>query len=168
MLKAFDCNVKGSTFPPTTIYHVTAGKAKYKFWMDMTDCYPDIKYTDITVCRGSDHPSLAVSANSNNTELVYEGRTMTEKQKKLARHALGLPNKKNTSYRNHFCVGIGEDGYAEWEAMVIQGDAVKRTGPHWGGDDMFYLTLKGALAVREPKEHISREDAVQVREMETV
>ena len=60
MLRAFDCNVKGSSFPPTTIYHITAGKAKYEFWMSVSECYPDIKYTDIRVCRGSDHPSKAV------------------------------------------------------------------------------------------------------------
>ena len=52
--------------------------------------------------------------------------------------------------------------------MVAQGDAVRRDGPLWGGDSMFFLTLKGALAVREPKEHISREDAAQMREMEAV
>jgi hypothetical protein len=60
MLKAFDCNVKGSTFPPTTIYHITAGKAKYKFWRDVTESWPDVKYTQITVCRGSDHPNKNV------------------------------------------------------------------------------------------------------------
>jgi len=60
MLKAFDCNVRGSEFPPTTIYHVTAGKAKYEFWMSVSESYPDIKYTDITACRGSDHPSFKV------------------------------------------------------------------------------------------------------------
>ena len=93
---------------------------------------------------------------------------MTEKQTKLARHALGFPNKKNTSYRNRFCTGPGCEDFAEWEAMVAQGDAVRRDGPLWGGDSMFFLTLKGALAVREPKEHISREDAAQMREMEAV
>jgi hypothetical protein len=53
MLKAFDCSVRGSSFPPTTIYHLTAGKAKYEFWMSVSDAYPDIKYTDITACRGA-------------------------------------------------------------------------------------------------------------------
>ncbi len=48
MLKAFACSVKGSTFPPTVIYHTTAGKAKYQFFIDLDDCYPDLKYTDIT------------------------------------------------------------------------------------------------------------------------
>lgn len=92
---------------------------------------------------------------------------MTDKQRELARHALGLPNKKNISYRNHFCVGVGGDGYADWEEMVANGDAVKRTSNLWDGDDMFYLTLKGALAARGPKEHISREDAEQMRKMES-
>jgi hypothetical protein len=91
---------------------------------------------------------------------------MTDNQRKLARHALGFPNKKNTSYRNRFCTGPGCNDYEEWKAMVAQGDAVERTGPLWGGDSMFYLTLKGALSVREPTEHISREDAEQMRKLE--
>jgi hypothetical protein len=90
---------------------------------------------------------------------------MTETQRQLARHALGFPNKTNTSYRNHFCTGPGSTDYPEWEAMVVAGEAVKRTGPHWGGDDMFYLTLKGGLAARDPKEHLSREESATMREM---
>ena len=92
---------------------------------------------------------------------------MTPTQIELARHALGLPNKKNMSYRNHFCIGVGGDGHADWEDLISKGLAVKRTGPHWGGDGMFYLTLKGALMVRGPKEHISREDAEEMRARES-
>jgi hypothetical protein len=88
---------------------------------------------------------------------------MTDEQRKLARHALGLPNKKNTSYRNRFCTGEGSTDFPHWEAMVAQEDATKRTGPHWGGDNMYYLTLQGALAARDPKEHLSREDTAQMR-----
>lgn len=90
---------------------------------------------------------------------------MTPKQRDLARHALGLPNKKNVSYRNHFCIGAGGDGYADWEDLVSKGLAVKRTSDHWGGDDMFHLTLEGALMVREPKEHLSQEDTRIMREL---
>lgn len=50
--------------------------------------------------------------------------------------------------------------------LVSKGYAIRRVGTNWGGDDMFHLTLKGALAVRGPKEHISREDAAAMREME--
>jgi hypothetical protein len=91
---------------------------------------------------------------------------VSDRQRELARHALGFPNRKNTSYRNHFCAGVGHSDYADWEAMVAQGDAVKQTGPHWGGDDMFHLTLQGALAARNPKEHLSREDSAAMRETE--
>lgn len=91
---------------------------------------------------------------------------MTEKQTKLARHALGFPNKKNMSYRNNFCTGSGSSDYPEWKAMVAQGDAIERTSSLWGGDSMFYLTLKGALSVRELKEHLSPEDAAEMRNRE--
>ena len=90
-------------------------------------------------------------------------REMNDKQRELARHALGFPNKENMSYRNHFCIGKGGDGYEEWEDMVSKGLAIKRSGPHWGGDDMFYLTLKGALMARDKREHLSREDAEEMR-----
>ena len=88
---------------------------------------------------------------------------MTPKQRELARHALGFPNKKNVSYRNHFCTGVGGDGYDDWQDLVSQGLAVKQTSSLWGGDDMFYLTLDGALMARDPKEHLSQEDTAHMR-----
>lgn len=91
---------------------------------------------------------------------------MTVRQRELARHALGFPNKKNQSCRNYFCIGVGGDGYADWEDLVHKGLAIKRTTPHYGGDDLFHLTLKGALMVREDKEHLSRDDAERMRRME--
>jgi hypothetical protein len=91
---------------------------------------------------------------------------MTEAQRELGRHALGFPNKRNTSYRNHFCIGACSSDHREWELMVLNGYAVKRTGPSWGGDDMFHLTLKGALLARDPKEHLSREDSAMMRDLE--
>lgn len=90
---------------------------------------------------------------------------MNSSQREFARHALGLPNKKHTSYRNHYCIGSHNPAHAEWESLVAVGDAVKRTGPHWGGDDMFHLTLPGALKARDTKEHISRKDAEQMRKL---
>jgi hypothetical protein len=88
---------------------------------------------------------------------------MTDKQRDLARHALGLPNKNNTTYRNHFCISNGCDGYADWEDLVSKGLAVKALGgSSWSGD-FFYLTLNGAREVLSSKEHISREDAEKMR-----
>jgi hypothetical protein len=90
---------------------------------------------------------------------------ITKKQRELARHALGLPNKQNATYRNHFCIDKGGDGYEDWEDMVIKGLAVKATGgAAWVGD-FFYLTLDGARAVLSPDEHIDLEDAERMRRM---
>lgn len=91
---------------------------------------------------------------------------MTPSQKELARHALGLPNKKNLSYRNRFCAGEGHVSYQNWMNMVAEGYAVKQDGPLWGGDSMFYLTLKGALLACERKEHLSQEDTTEMRRLE--
>jgi hypothetical protein len=78
---------------------------------------------------------------------------MTETQRTLARHALGFPNKKNESNRNHFCTGPGSDDFDHWEDLWNQGLATKRSNGPWG-NHMFYLTLKGALLACLPKEHL--------------
>lgn len=88
---------------------------------------------------------------------------MNSRQLEMARHALGLPNRQNTSYRNHYCIDKEGDGYADWEDLVSKGFAVKATGgKQWSGD-FFYLTLTGAKAALLPHEHISREDAEKMR-----
>jgi hypothetical protein len=91
---------------------------------------------------------------------------MTPSQRKLARHALGFPNRKNLSYRNRFCTGPDSDNYADWQRMVDEGYAVKQDSPLWGGNSMFYLTLKGALLARDSKEHLSQEDTAEMRQLE--
>lgn len=75
---------------------------------------------------------------------------MTPEQIELARHALGLPNKRNKSYRNHFVAGEGHSDYVAWCDMVEHGFARGRRGsPLTGGDPVFWLTLAGAsLAIR--------------------
>lgn len=91
---------------------------------------------------------------------------MNDKQREMARHALGLPNRKHFTNRNNYCIGKGGEGYEDWEDLVSKGLAVKREGGgHFGGDDLFYLTLEGARAVLLPKEHISREDAEAMRKL---
>lgn len=88
---------------------------------------------------------------------------MNDKQRELARHALGLPNKKNMSYRNHFCIDVGSDDYDQWEDLVSKGLAVKALGGKNWSVDFFYLTLEGAKSALLPKEHISSEDAQRMR-----
>lgn len=92
---------------------------------------------------------------------------MTERQKGLARHALGLPNKNHTSYRNHFCAGPGHNDWQDWLDLVSKGLArVAPPSTLYGGDSMFHLTLKGARMARERNEHLSLEDTMQMRELE--
>lgn len=84
---------------------------------------------------------------------------MTPTQRELARHALGLPNKRHESYRNHFVTGVGSIDYPEWTSLVEAGHA-KRYPPSdmTGGDDLFILARQGAEAALLGKERLSQED----------
>lgn len=85
---------------------------------------------------------------------------LTEKQIKMARHALGLDGRRRVSYRNHFVTGPGpgNNDHAQWTAMVEIGCAVKRRGNQLtGGDDLFRLTPAGARAVLRKGERLDAE-----------
>lgn len=78
---------------------------------------------------------------------------------KLARHALGLPNLGNVSFRNRFCAGSGHADHPEWEKMVHSGHAtVDRKSGGLGGQDTFRLTAKGAKAALKNGEFLCPED----------
>ncbi len=81
-------------------------------------------------------------------------RVMTPEQIAVARHALGLTGRNRESFRNSFVTGAGCENHALWLAMVDAGDAIKRDGENlpFGGDDLFYLTLQGAMKVLRPDE----------------
>ena len=51
MLKSYAVSIRGFEWSPRIIHHESAGKAKYEFFLDVTDAYPDLKYTQITACR---------------------------------------------------------------------------------------------------------------------
>lgn len=91
---------------------------------------------------------------------------MTPLQIELARHALGLPNSKRTSYRNHFVTGEGGDDHAAWSMMVNEGDALRRKGSVLtGGDDLFLLTHKGAEKALKNGEKLDHEDFPEARKI---
>lgn len=87
---------------------------------------------------------------------------MTPAQIDLARHALGLPNSNRKTYRNRFVTGPGAGctDHGEWMAMVEAGDAGRRDGKTlpFDGDDMFWLTPKGAKAALKRGEKLCAED----------
>ena len=88
---------------------------------------------------------------------------MTPEQRELARHALGLPNARNQSYRNHFVTGEGSSDFEHWCAMAAAGLARRRAGcALTGGDELFWLTFKGATDALEPGEQLDPEDFIMV------
>jgi hypothetical protein len=81
---------------------------------------------------------------------------MTPEQRKLARHALGLPNKYRRSYRNRYFAAPGSAAASAWADLVARGAAARE-----GGDKpniFFYLTHSGALAALDPGERLDPED----------
>lgn len=88
---------------------------------------------------------------------------MTPAQITLARHALGLPNRANQTYRNRFCAGKGHTDYAKWNALVSAGLATATRGEGGlGGQDTFSLTLAGATAALQQGETLCPEDFPEV------
>lgn len=84
---------------------------------------------------------------------------MSPEQIELARHALGLPNARRRSFRNHFVVGPGHSDFDNWTQMVAAGNARHRAGsPLSGGDDVFWLTTQGATAALKRGERLDPEN----------
>lgn len=84
---------------------------------------------------------------------------MTPHQIELARHALGLPNRRKQSYRNHFVAGEGHKEYEAWCDLVVKGLARGKKGsPLTGGDPVFWLTLAGAQVALRRGETLDPDD----------
>jgi hypothetical protein len=76
---------------------------------------------------------------------------MTPEQRTLARHALGLPNRRKVSYRNRYVTGTCVEDHPLWHKMVQQGWAAHERG-------VYYLTEQGALLALDPGEALDPED----------
>ena len=84
---------------------------------------------------------------------------MTKRQIELARHAVGLPNARNRSYRNAFVAGVEHPDHSDWDAMVDAGSAlVHRNMASMAGNDLFWLTRAGAEEALQPGETLDTED----------
>lgn len=90
---------------------------------------------------------------------------LTPNQLRLARHALGLPNDRNRSYRNRYYVSPGGPAMRDFMAMQKGGLAVIESD---GANAFCYLTRAGAEVALEPGESLCPEDfppaATQVAE----
>lgn len=91
---------------------------------------------------------------------------MTPKQKELARHALGLPNKARKSYRNRY---VCPEDDLHWSDLVAKGMATMRPAATlpFGGDACFYLTEEGAKAALEGREKLCPEDFPKAKKLAT-
>lgn len=81
---------------------------------------------------------------------------MTTDQLAMARHALGLPNDSNQSYRNRYVAGTGTTHETEWNELVAQGLA-ERGSPGIAVVG-FCLTESGARAALAFGEKLDPED----------
>lgn len=85
---------------------------------------------------------------------------MTPNQRKMARHALGLPNPRMCSYRNRFVATCAPGDYDEWCKMADAGLA--KSGTMWRNGSRatvsFWLTDAGAKAALDPGESLDPED----------
>lgn len=92
-------------------------------------------------------------------ELAVDEIKLSTRQRNFVRHAVGFDGRSKTTYRNHFCVSKGGDGYEDWMDLVNRGLANHRKGDGEGiyVDDTFWATRKLALAVRNVGERVSSE-----------
>ena len=82
---------------------------------------------------------------------------MTPTQRKLARHALGLPNATRVSYRNRYVADYAPGVYDQWAEMTEAGLA-EMAPAVIPGQRRFWLTEIGALLALEPGEMLCPED----------
>lgn len=81
---------------------------------------------------------------------------MTPAQRKLARHALGLPNSSGRSRRNRYLAPCTPGPYDEWARMADAGLAYM--GYRSKSMVWFHLTREGAEAALGPRETLDPED----------
>jgi hypothetical protein len=83
---------------------------------------------------------------------------MTPTQRRLARHALGLPNSRRCSYRNRFIAAYAPGAYDEWCRMEDAGLAERSRNIRDSATVRFWLTESGARAALNPGETLCPED----------
>lgn len=83
--------------------------------------------------------------------------TLTHAQRALARHALGLPNARQRSYRNTYVAAYCPGSYDDWLRMVDSGAAL--ASPRIiAKTRRFWLTVDGANAALDSGESLDPED----------
>jgi hypothetical protein len=90
-----------------------------------------------------------------NAKFQRGAEAMNKTQRRLARHALGLPNRAMCSYRNRFVIYAGDANTNALDSLVLSGLATSFTL-----DRMitYRLTRTGAELALDPGERLDEED----------
>lgn len=133
----------------TAIYAETRSKARYRYWLNLRDSCPDIPLTAVRVRTGAPHEPPSDG---------WRRLGLTERQRHIARHALGWDGRHKQSYRNHYVIGEGGDTHSDWVDLVERGLATRVYSAPCRAD-VFRCTRQLALAVRDNYERLNTEYA---------
>lgn len=131
MLKAYAVSIKGFEWSPRIIHHESAGKAKYEFFLDVTDVYPDLKYTQITACR--------VGVDLDNAVFREFARTATYRDVPFAKIGMSV---EVDGLKGEIA---GKNSDANFDILFLEGPhkgQVLNCHPNW---KMRYFDSKGEL-----------------------
>lgn len=81
---------------------------------------------------------------------------MTDRQRQIARHMLGLPTASGRSYRNRYCCEPGHEHFDVLLSMLDEGLVTSRRGV--GLHISWHLTRAAAESVLLPGESLDPED----------
>ena len=84
--------------------------------------------------------------------------TMSERQRDLARHALGLPSIRRSSYRNRYVCSESGPTWSNWMLMELTGLAENDPDFSSNGHVLFSLTRRGAEMALKKGERLNPED----------
>lgn len=145
VIKAWACTCDGCE---NIVHASTASKARYIDFLALSDCCPDIKFSDITVRRATAHDVKLPAEHP----LVAQ---LSDEERSRILHAYGYCNRPRNpadwGYRNHYCTAPGCEVMAHMTALgIFRGPhGVDKAGdtPGWVGA-FWYLTDLG--------EHVAR------------
>jgi len=126
------------------VYAETAGKARYKSWLDALDVFPEMRITELEVRRAKHLDAVLPDEH----RLVAD---LTAEQRHMVAHAFGRDRRGN-GYREHFCTAPGDMNALRlaWEFGIFSGPHGEReygNTPGWSGA-FFYLTELGKEVAR--------------------
>jgi hypothetical protein len=92
---------------------------------------------------------------------LYTSLRLTDHEREMIRHAVGLDGRYKTTYRNHFVCNAPDRDHEAWTGLVSRGLARvmkgKILGELSGGMDCFCATRAAVLAVLKPDEKLAED-----------